>query len=394
MKAISSSTCDLASLIELLTDLAARDGSDLYLTAGSPPMLRIQGQVQSVDAPKLKPREIGDLAHEIMGDDRWAQFSERPEMNFALPGDIIPSARFRVNVFRQRGSVGIVLRRIKIEIPDLGSLGLPECLRELVLHKHGLILIVGPTDSGKSTTLAAMVRRRNSTIPGHIITVEDPIEFVHRHDQSIVTQREIGFDTNSYHDALTNAMRQAPDMIVVGEVRDRETMESVITFSDTGHLCLTTLHSTNASQAFERVINFFPTARHSEMLLQLAINLRAVLSQRLLMGKEGKRVLATELLLNTPRIKDMIKKGKIDMLKTAMEESALDGCHTFDMSLYELQSAGEIDLEQALAHADSANNLRLRIKVAEISAPGARSAEAGPELRIREDGPDTAVGWS
>jgi len=251
---------------------------------------------------------------------------------------------------------------------------------------------VGPTDSGKSTTLAAMIEYRNDNRPGHIISIEDPIEFTHRHKKSIVTQREIGFDTHTYHDALKNAMRQAPDMIILGEIRDAETMEAAIAFADTGHLCAATLHATNANQALERVINFFPISRHPEMYLQLALNLLVIASQRLLMGTDGKRVAAVEVMLNRPRIKDLIKKGQVDMLKQAMEESALDGCQTFDMALYDLYAAGKISIEHALCNADSANNLRLKIKLKDGQVGGDESGSREGALRLQED-KDAFADW-
>jgi len=381
----SSPEAALASFVALLHELARRNASDIYFTAGSPPMLRIEGVVQPCDETALKPADIEAIAQAIMGPARWQEYLSQWEMNFALPTALFPTARFRVNVFRQRGSSGIVLRRISIEIPNIDELKLPQVLKEVVLCKRGLVLIVGPTDSGKSTTLAAMIDHRNANRPGHIISIEDPIEFTHRHQQSIITQREIGFDTHTYHDALKNAMRQAPDMIVLGEIRDAETMEAAIAFADTGHLCAATLHATNANQALERVINFFPIARHPEMYLQLALNLLMIVSQRLLMGTDGKRVAAVEVMLNRPRIKDLIKKGQVDMLKQAMEESALDGCQTFDMALYDLYKAEKISLEHALCNADSANNLRLKIKLSGgyIGEADGDSAEA--TLRIQSD---------
>jgi len=271
--------------------------------------------------------------------------------------------RFRVNIFRQRGNVGLVIRQIKVEIAPLDQLGLPPVVKDIAMSKRGLVLVVGATGSGKSTTLAAMIDHRNSNSPGHIISVEDPIEFVHRHKMAIVTQREVGFDTHSFQEALKNAMRQAPDVILVGEVRDTETMEAAITFADTGHLCLGTLHSTNANQSFERILNFFPETRHPQILMQLSLNLRAIISQRLIPSTEGKRVPAVEILIDSARIKDLIKRGEIDVLKEAMEQGSQEGCQTFDQSLFALYKEGNISLEQALIHADSANNLRLKIKL-------------------------------
>jgi twitching motility protein PilU len=272
-------------------------------------------------------------------------------------------SRFRVNVFRQRGSVGIVIRRIRTEIETLEELALPEILKEISMTKRGLVLVVGATGSGKSTTLAAMIDHRNNNAPGHIISVEDPIEFVHRHKKAIVNQRELGFDTDSYSEALKNAMRQAPDVILIGEIRDSETMEAAITFADTGHLCLGTLHSTNANQSFERILNFFPETRHAQVLMQLSLNLRCIISQRLVPGIDGRRVAAIEILMDTPRIKELIKRGEVDVVKEAMEQGIQEGCQTFDHALFMLYKEEKITLEQALIHADSANNLRIKVKL-------------------------------
>jgi twitching motility protein PilU len=308
-------------------------------------------------------------------------------------------SRFRVNIFRQRGSVGLVIRRVKVDPLTLDELGLPPVLKDLAMSRRGLALVVGATGSGKSTTLAAMVDHRNSSEAGHIVTIEDPIEFVHRHKSSIVTQREVGFDTHSFQAALKNTLRQAPDVILIGEIRDTETMEAAITFAETGHLCLATLHSNNANQAIERIMNFFPPERHAQIYLQLSLNLRAIVSQRLIPSREGKRVAGLEVLIDTPRIKDLIKKGDIDVLKEAMEQGIQEGCQTFDQALFTLVKEGRITLEQALAHADSANNLRLKIKLAglpgdeaaEIDGANGHDAQAGksetlkgqPSFRIR-----------
>jgi twitching motility protein PilU len=283
-------------------------------------------------------------------------------MNLAtsLPG----VARFRVNIFQQRGSVGMVIRRIKADVMSVDEMGLPSILKDIVMTKRGLVLVVGATGSGKSTSLAAMIDHRNSHEAGHIITIEDPIEFVHRHKQSIVTQREVGFDTHTFQAALKNTLRQAPDVILIGEIRDTETMEAAITFAETGHLCLGTLHSNNANQAIERIMNFFPMERHAQIYLQLSLNLRSIVSQRLIPAVDGKRVVALEVLMDTPRIKDLIKKGDVDVLKEGMEQGVQEGCQTFDQALFSLYKDGKISLEQALINADSANNLRLKIKLA------------------------------
>ncbi len=303
----------------------------------------------------------------------------------SLPG----VSRFRVNIFQQRGSVGMVIRRIKADVMSVEEMGLPPILGDIVMTKRGLVLVVGATGSGKSTSLAAMIDHRNTHEAGHIITIEDPIEFVHRHKQSIITQREVGFDTHSFQAALKNTLRQAPDVILIGEIRDTETMEAAITFAETGHLCLGTLHSNNANQAIERIMNFFPSERHPQIYLQLSLNLRSIVSQRLIPSLEGKRVAALEILMDTPRIKDLIKKGEVDTLKQAMEQGIQEGCQTFDQALFSLYRDGIINLDQALINADSANNLRLKIKLAGLKvdqepvpdqAPGLDSG--GPEQLV------------
>ncbi len=349
------------NLTDFLSVMVEKDASDIYLTVASPPMYRIQGVVQPIGDHVFTPEEVEALAKSFMNERQWQQFSEQMEMNLALSYRRL--SRFRVNAFRQRGSVGIVIRRIKVEIETLDQLGLPSILNEIAMTKRGLVLVVGATGSGKSTTLAAMIDYRNTSAPGHIITVEDPIEFVHRHKKSIVNQRELGFDTQSWNDALKNAMRQAPDVILIGEIRDTESMEAAITFADTGHLCLGTLHSTNSNQSFERILNFFPEERHSQILMQLSLNLRSIIAQRLIPGVDGKRVPAIEILMDTPRVKELVKKGEVDILKEAMEQGIQEGCQTFDHALFLLYKEGRITLEQALINADSANNLRIKIKL-------------------------------
>ncbi|MBM4298198.1 MAG: PilT/PilU family type 4a pilus ATPase, partial [Deltaproteobacteria bacterium] len=297
-------------------------------------------------------------------------------------------ARFRVNIFQQRGSVGMVIRRIKADPMTLADLALPPVISDISMSKRGLVLVVGATGSGKSTTLAAMIDHRNVNEAGHIITIEDPIEFVHRHKKSIISQREVGFDTLSFQAALKNTLRQAPDVILIGEIRDTETMEAAITFAETGHLCLATLHSNNANQAIERVMNFFPIERHAQIYLQLSLNLRSIISQRLVRSVDEKRVVAMEVLTDTPRIRDLIKKGDVDILKEAMEQGVAEGCQTFDQALFALYKDGKISLEQALVNADSANNLRLKIKLAGLmvdeepaAAQSDETTKARPELR-------------
>jgi len=346
---------------ELLRVMVQRGASDLYLTTASPPMYRIEGITQPGGNESLTPDMLRELADSFMSRTEKLEFGEKLEMTLALAYEGL--GRFRVNVFRQRGNVGIVIRQIKSEILTIDQLVLPSILKSIAMSKRGLALIVGATGSGKSTTLAAMVEHRNVHSVGHIISVEDPIEFVHCHKKSIINQREIGLDTHSFKEALRNAMRQAPDVIVVGEIREPETMEAAITFADTGHLCLGTLHSTNADQSFERILNFFPETRHPQILMQLSLNLRCIISQRLVISQEHKRVAAMEILMDTPRVKNLIKRGEIDTIKEAMEQGIHEGCQTFDQALFLLYKEGKISLEQALANADSANNLRLKINL-------------------------------
>jgi twitching motility protein PilU len=365
-----------AEVEEFLSAMVKTDASDLYLTVARPPMYRIDGKVQPLGDRPFLPADVETLAKSMMMDWQAKEFETKLELNFAvsLPG----VSRFRVNVFRQRGSVGIVIRRVKAEVASVSELGLPPILNNIAMTKRGLALVVGATGSGKSTTLAAMVDYRNASEHGHIITIEDPIEFVHRHKKSIVTQREVGFDTHSFQAALKNTLRQAPDVILIGEIRDTETMEAAITFAETGHLCLGTLHSNNANQAIERIMNFFPPERHSQIYLQLSLNLRAIISQRLIPAVNGRRVAALEILLDTPRIKELIRRGHVDTLKEGMEQGIQEGCQTFDQALFEMYKEGKISLEQAIINADSANNLRLKIKLA--------------GLRLDEEGDGAAAG--
>jgi twitching motility protein PilU len=368
---------------ELFKVMVDKDASDLYLTVARPPMYRIDGEIQPVGDHPFTPDELETLVQSVLNTTQLQDYGENMEMNMAmsLPG----VSRFRVNIFRQRGSAGMVVRRVKAEVSSLAELGLPDILKDITMSKRGLVLVVGATGSGKSTTLAAMVDHRNATESGHIITIEDPIEFVHRHKKSIVTQREVGFDTHSFQAALKNTLRQAPDVILIGEIRDTETMEAAVTFAETGHLCLGTLHSNNANQAIERIMNFFPLERHAQIYLQLSLNLRSIISQRLIPSLKGKRVAALEILLDTPRIRDLIRKGDVDILKEAMEQGVQDGCQTFDQALFMLYKEDQIGLDQALINADSANNLRLKIKLAglggdeETDSPQQSSNENGHE---------------
>jgi len=347
---------------EYLKTMVEKEASDVYLTVAKPPMYRIEGKVQPIGDVKFSPADLEKLAAGIMNERQKKEFAETMEMNLAIALPAV--ARFRVNIFQQRGSVGMVIRRIKADPMTLAELGLPAVVSEIAMSKRGLVLLVGATGSGKSTTMAAMIDQRNANEAGHIITIEDPIEFVHTHKQSIISQREVGFDTQSFQAALKNTLRQAPDVILIGEIRDTETMEAAITFAETGHLCLATLHSNNANQAIERVMNFFPIERHAQIYLQLSLNLRSIISQRLVRSVDGNRIVAMEIMTDTPRIRDLIKKGEVDVLKEAMEQGVQEGCQTFDLALFALYKDGKISLDQALANADSANNLRLKIKLA------------------------------
>ena len=371
-----------ADVRSLLLEMVDRGASDLYITVDSPPIIRIEGTNYPVEGEPLTPTEVEALANSLMTERQRATFEDALEMNLGISSSKL--GRFRVNIFRQRGAVGVVVRTIKTQIPTIDGLGLPSVLKDIVLTKRGLVLVTGATGSGKSTTLAAMIDWRNEQTAGHIVTVEDPIEFMHPHKRSIVTQREIGFDTHDYQTALKNTLRQAPDVILIGEVRDRETMEAAITFADTGHLCLATLHSNNANQAIERIMNFFAIERHQEIFLQLSLNLRAIISQRLGPGKAGKRVAALEILIDTPYVKDLIKKGEVDTIKEAMERSVQEGGQTFDQALFELYKAGQIDAEQALANADSANNLRIQMKNLDLRQSDRKALDdTGANLRIQ-----------
>jgi twitching motility protein PilU len=351
---------DISKLLALMIE---HDASDLYLTVDSPPMYRINGSVRPAGNRLLEPPDTEALATSIMSDKQQREFQESNEMNLGLFYNSL--GRFRVNAFRQRNCIGLVIRQIRSNIPSIDDLELPQVMKDVALTKRGLVLVVGATGSGKSTSLAAMIDYRNANTAGHIVTIEDPIEFVHMHKKSIVTQREIGMDTASLGVALKNSLRQAPDVILIGEIRDTETMEAAITFAETGHLCLATLHSNSANQAMERVMNFFPPERHAQIYMQLSLNLRAILSQRLVRAVDGTRVAAIEVLLDSPRVKDLINNAKIGELKETMEKSSNIGMQTFDQALHELYKAGRITLEEALKNADSANNLRLRVKLSE-----------------------------
>jgi len=362
--------------IDYLKYFSERDGSDLYLTTGAPPSAKFYGKLTPIAKDPLPPGRVKEIADSIMSPEQRAEFEHKPEMNLAIsePG----VGRFRVNIFKQRNQYSMVCRAIKTVIPNYKDLGLPEILPKLIMQKRGLVLFVGGTGSGKSTSLAALIDYRNSNTAGHIITIEDPVEFVHQHKMSIVNQREVGMDTNCYDDALENTLRQAPDVILIGEIRTREQMEQAIAFAETGHLCISTLHANNANQALDRIINFFPEERHKQLFLDLSLNIQGFVSQRLIPTLDGKRAAAIEILLGTPRVCDLIKQGKVDEIKEVMLKSEASGMQTFDTALYKLYKDGKISMEEALRNADSKNNLRLRITLEEGNDQGNAAKAAAP----------------
>jgi twitching motility protein PilU len=347
---------------DLLRMMVQKDGSDLFITAGAVPSMKVDGKMTPLSNQSLSPQHTQVLVRSIMNDRQMAEFDASQECNFAisLPG----VSRFRVNAFTQRGSVGVVLRVIRSDIPEFADLDLPPILKDIAMTARGLVIFVGATGSGKSTSLAAMVGYRNENSRGHIITIEDPIEFIHNHKNCIVTQREIGVDTESYEVALKNTLRQAPDVILIGEIRDRETMDYAIAFAETGHLCLSTLHANSTNQALDRIINFFPEERRAQLLMDLSLNLKGIISQRLIAKADGEgRVPAVEVMLNTPLMSDLIFKGNVHEIKELMSKSRELGMQTFDQALFELFESGHITYEDALRNADSLNDLRLRIKL-------------------------------
>jgi twitching motility protein PilU len=362
---------------DLLRLMVSKNGSDLFITAGFPPAMKIDGKMTPVSSQPLTAVHTSELARSIMNDKQTASFELTKEANFAIsPGDL---GRFRVSAFVQMSSVGMVLRTINSAIPKLEDLGLPAVLKDVVMSKRGLVIMVGATGSGKSTTLAAMVGYRNENSYGHIITIEDPVEFVHPHRNCVVTQREVGVDTEDWSVALKNTLRQAPDVIQIGEIRDRETMDHAIAFAETGHLCLATLHANSANQALDRIINFFPEERRQQLLMDLSLNLKGMISQRLVPRKEAKgRAVAIEIMLNSPLISDLIFKGQVHEIKELMKKSRELGMQTFDQSLFELFEADAISYEDALRNADSVNDLRLAIKL-EGKAAKTRDLSAGTE---------------
>jgi twitching motility protein PilU len=351
---------DIGYFLKLMTEKGA---SDMFLTTGAPVNIKVEGKLYPLGNTGLPGGMVKKIAYSLMDEGQVPQFERDLELNLAIA--VKDAGRFRINVFKQRGEVGMVIRAIKSEIPTIEQLRLPTLFRDIIMEPRGLVLVVGATGSGKSTTLASMIDYRNTTMSGHILTVEDPIEYLHRHKKSVVNQREVGLDTHSFHEALKNAMREAPDVIMIGEIRDSETMEAAIAFSETGHLCLATLHSNNADQTIERILNFFPEPAHRNILMNLALNLKAVISQRLVVGKDGRRLPAAEVLINTPFIRDLLRRGQVHEVKEAMDRSLEEGMQTFDQSLYRLYKEGKIELEEALNKADSRDGLALKIRLAE-----------------------------
>ena len=357
------------TITDLLRLMVAKNASDLFLTAGFAPALKVDGKIVAVANQTLTPAHTRELVRWLMNDRQWAEFEAKNECNFAIaPADI---GRFRCNAFIQQGHTGLVLRTINTRIPKFEELNLPPVLRDIAMVKRGLVIFVGGTGSGKSTSLAAMIGYRNENAREHIITVEDPIEYVHEHKNCIITQREVGVDTENWFSALKNKLRQAPDVILIGEIRDRETMEYAIAFAETGHLCLSTLHANSANQALDRIVNFFPEDKRDQLLMDLSLNLKAFISQRLIPRREGKgRIAAVEIMLNSPLISDLIFKGHVVEIKEVMSKSRELGMQTFDQALFDLYEAGFISYEDALRNADSLNDLRLKIKLHGQEAKG------------------------
>ncbi len=374
------------SIRQLLMIMVKQDASDLYVTSGMAPAYRINNVVKPLKQPPLNGVQSEQLANAVMSEKQKAEFAETMEMNLAVAYEGM--GRFRVNILRQRGDVAMVIRKITTDVPTLDELGLPEIFKEIMSNKRGLVIMVGATSSGKSTSLAAMIDYRNRTQAGHIITIEDPVEFVHQHRKSVVTQREVGTDTLSFKAALKNTLRQAPDVILVGEIRDRETMEHALEFAETGHLCMATLHANNSNQALERILNFFPEEVHPQVRLNLSMNMKAILSQRLVKTPSGGRKAAIEILINTPRVADLIEKWDIGEIKEAMSGGKNYGMNTFDQCLLQLWKDGFVSEEEALVQADGVNDLRLKMKMSRLESDGGSEdsieniSSGGAELKI------------
>ena len=372
---------------KLLRLMVEKGGSDLFITAGVPPSMKVNGKIMPVSKTAMSPEMTRETVHGVMNEQQRREFTENHECNFAISARGI--GRFRVSAFYQRNLAGMVLRRIETNIPTIEELKLPDVLKKLSMTKRGLVLFVGATGTGKSTSLASMIGYRNKNSSGHIISIEDPIEFIHQHQNCIVTQREVGIDTSSFEVALKNTLRQAPDVILIGEIRTRETMDYAVAFAETGHLCLATLHANNANQALDRIINFFPPDRHNQVWMDLSLNLKAIVAQQLVPTPDGKgRRAVIEVLINTPLAADLIRKGEVHELKSLMKRSTELGMQTFDQALYNLYVQGEITYEDALLHADSANDLRLLIKQgSETDGEHLTSVSQGLSLEVSEDDP-------
>ncbi|WP_339489721.1 PilT/PilU family type 4a pilus ATPase [Pseudomonas sp. EL_65y_Pfl2_R95] len=373
---------DFEKLLRLMVE---KGGSDLFITAGVPPSMKVNGKIMPITKTAMSPEQTRETVHSVMNEQQRRDFTENHECNFAISARGV--GRFRVSAFYQRNLAGMVLRRIETNIPTLDDLQLPEILKKLALTKRGLVLFVGATGTGKSTSLAAMIGYRNKNSSGHIISIEDPIEYIHQHQNCIVTQREVGIDTESFEVALKNTLRQAPDVILIGEVRTRETMDHAVAFAETGHLCLATLHANNANQALDRIINFFPADRQNQVWMDLSLNLKAIVAQQLIPTPDGKgRRAVIEVLINTPLAADLIRKGDVHELKALMKRSTELGMQTFDQALYNLYSQGEITYEDALLYADSANDLRLMIKLgSETDGDHLTSMSQGLSLEVSND---------
>lgn len=371
---------DITPFFKLMVE---RGASDLFFSVGAPPHIKIEGITSPIGQSPLKSQQMAEISSSIMNDEQRKEFEATMELNMAI--SLTGVGRFRINLFRQRGEVAMVVRYIKGIIPSIEELQLPAILQSIILEMRGLILVVGSTGSGKSTTLASMIDYRNDNQRGHILTIEDPIEYLYRHKKSIVDQREVGLDTLSYESALKNAMREAPDVILIGEIRDRNTMRHAIAYAETGHLCLSTLHANNANQALDRILNFFPDDARQQLLLDLSLNLRAVISLRLVPGLEKQRVPAVEIMLNSPYIADLIEKGKVDEIKEVMAKSREQGMQTFDQALFDLYKAGKISKDNAIRFADSKNNVGLQIRLTDE-----KSLDDIQDLTIQEDFPDAS----
>lgn len=365
-----------AALRGYLKSMLEHKASDLYMIVGAPPSVKVQGSLQALPLPPLIAGSVRSLVKSILSESQMQKFENDLECDLA--GILDGLGRFRFNIYWQRGEVAMVVRHVESKIPSIEDLKMPAILKNLILLKRGLLLVVGAAGAGKSTTLAAMLEHRNSTLPGHILTIEDPIEFMFRHKKSIVSQREVGIDTRSFDMALRHALREAPDVIMIGELRDRQTVQHAMNYAETGHLCVSTMHANNANQAIERILNFFPEDAHKRILLDLSLNLQGVIAQRLIPGVNKKQIAASEIMLQSPYIADMIGKGKVDQLRAQISKSNELGMHTFDQSLFQLYAAGEITLEQALANAESKTDLSVRIRT-ELSGARRSAPSTGPK---------------